>query len=111
MAPRSAFQDATCADRQRHAGACVQCATRRRDSHGTTDEAKQATKLALAEQVFTDLLWALAENSAQTDQVKRKSAKRETKTALFKGKNRFAVWGVTLKTHKKRLQRFAKVQR
>ena len=30
-----------------------------------------------ADRVFTDLLWALAENSAQTDQVKQKSAQRK----------------------------------
>ena len=51
-----------------------------------------ATKLVFAEQVFTDLLWALAENSAQTT---KSSENRPNENSTIKGKNRFAVGGVT----------------
>ena len=50
---------------------------RRDESRDDRWKPEQATKLALAEQGFADLLWALAENSAQTDQVKRKLVQRK----------------------------------
>ena len=46
---------------------CPMCNAAADESRDDRRKSEQATKLALAEQVFTDLLWALAENSAQTD--------------------------------------------
>ena len=68
---------ATASPRQRHAREHVSNVQRGGAmSHGTIDGSRNKPQNSLS-QVFTDLLWALAENSAQTDQVKRKMVQRE----------------------------------